>query len=66
MPQPSFAMQPFPPRPISTVAETPRPPVPPTPSAVSFDAARSLAVLRTPNSTYALRVGADGSPRHLH
>ncbi|WP_405020628.1 alpha-galactosidase [Kitasatospora sp. NBC_00070] len=40
--------------------------MPPTSSAVSFDAARGLAVLRTPNSTYALRVGVDGSPRHLH
>ncbi|MFI6849185.1 MULTISPECIES: alpha-galactosidase [unclassified Kitasatospora] len=40
--------------------------MPPTPPPVSFDAARGLAVLRTPNSLYALRIGADGSPRHLH
>jgi len=35
-------------------------------SPVSFDPARGLAVLRTPNSVYAVRVGADGSPRYLH
>ncbi|MFJ9824835.1 alpha-galactosidase [Streptomyces sp. NPDC101160] len=35
-------------------------------SSVSFDPALGLGVLRTPNSVYALRVGADGSPRHLH
>lgn len=40
--------------------------MPPTPSSVFFDAARGLAVLRTPNSVYAVRIGADGSPRHLH
>ncbi|WP_033354935.1 alpha-galactosidase [Kitasatospora aureofaciens] len=34
--------------------------------AVSFDPALGLAVLRTPNSVYAVRIGADGSPRHLH
>ncbi|GAA2741130.1 alpha-galactosidase [Kitasatospora cinereorecta] len=34
--------------------------------AVSFDPALGLAVLRTPNSVYAIRIGADGSPRHLH
>ncbi|GHG10367.1 alpha-galactosidase [Streptomyces filamentosus] len=34
--------------------------------ALSFDAERGVAVLRTPNSVYAVRVGADGSPRHLH
>ncbi|MGY3680563.1 alpha-galactosidase [Streptomyces sp. TE33382] len=32
----------------------------------SFDPHLGLAVLRTPNSLYALRVGPDGSPRHLH
>ncbi|MCX4966387.1 alpha-galactosidase [Streptomyces sp. NBC_00654] len=40
--------------------------MPPTPSSVSFDAARGLAVLHTRNSVYAVRIGADGSPRHLH
>ncbi|MFJ3905982.1 alpha-galactosidase [Streptomyces sp. NPDC090025] len=40
----------------------PRDPHPP----VTFDPDRGLAVLRTPHTTYALRVGADGSPRHLH
>ncbi|MFG2915099.1 alpha-galactosidase [Kitasatospora sp. NPDC048298] len=34
--------------------------------AVAFDPALGLAVLHTPNSTYAVRIGADGSPRHLH
>ncbi|MDV5150002.1 alpha-galactosidase [Streptomyces sp. SBC-4] len=33
---------------------------------VTFDPDRGLALLRTPNSLYALRVGADGSPRHLY
>ncbi|MFE7528463.1 alpha-galactosidase [Kitasatospora sp. NPDC057542] len=33
---------------------------------VSFDPARGVAELRTPNSLYALRVDADGSPRHLY
>ncbi|MER8182374.1 alpha-galactosidase [Kitasatospora sp. NPDC094015] len=37
-----------------------------TPPAVSFDPARGLAVLATPRSRYALRIGADGSPRHLY
>ncbi|GAA2779793.1 alpha-galactosidase [Kitasatospora sp. CM 4170] len=40
--------------------------MPSAPSAVSFDTALGLAVLRTPNSVYAVRVGADGSPRHVH
>lgn len=35
-------------------------------SSVSFDPALGLGVLRTPNSVYALRVGADGSPRHVY
>lgn len=33
---------------------------------ITFDADRGVALLRTPNSLYALRVGADGSPRHLY
>ncbi|MER5746659.1 alpha-galactosidase [Streptomyces sp. NPDC002225] len=33
---------------------------------VTFDPDPGLAILRTPNSVYALRVGADGSPRHVH
>ncbi|MFB6817907.1 alpha-galactosidase [Streptomyces sp. NPDC056347] len=33
---------------------------------ITFDPDPGLAVLRTPNSVYALRVGADGSPRHVH
>lgn len=33
---------------------------------VTFDPELGLAVLRTPNSRYAVRVGADGSPRHLY
>ncbi|MER6098467.1 alpha-galactosidase [Streptomyces sp. NPDC001728] len=33
---------------------------------VTFDPELGLAVLRTPNSLYALRVGSDGSPRHLY
>ncbi|MCC9306565.1 alpha-galactosidase [Kitasatospora sp. RB6PN24] len=40
--------------------------MPATPPPVSFDPARGLAVLRTPGSVYALRVDADGSPRHLY
>ncbi|MFJ7959971.1 alpha-galactosidase [Streptomyces sp. NPDC096319] len=32
---------------------------------VSFDPDHGIAVLRTPNSLYALRLAADGSPRHL-
>ncbi|MFE6737445.1 alpha-galactosidase [Streptomyces tubercidicus] len=40
--------------------------MPATPSPVSFDPARGLAVLRTPHSVYALRIGSDGSPRHLY
>ncbi|MFJ2189027.1 alpha-galactosidase [Kitasatospora sp. NPDC087861] len=40
--------------------------MPTTPSSASFDPARGLAVLRTPNSVYAVRIGVDGSPRHLH
>ncbi|MFF0431515.1 alpha-galactosidase [Streptomyces sp. NPDC004327] len=35
-------------------------------TAISFDTDLGLAVLRTRNSVYALRVGADGSPRHVH
>lgn len=33
---------------------------------VSFDEERGLAVLRTPNSVYAIRIGEDGSPRHVY
>ncbi|MFE4260612.1 alpha-galactosidase [Streptomyces sp. NPDC056883] len=33
---------------------------------VTFDPASGVAVLRTPNSAYALRIGPDGSPRHLY
>ncbi|MGW9115090.1 alpha-galactosidase [Streptomyces sp. NPDC055663] len=33
---------------------------------VTFEPGPGLAVLRTPNSLYALRLAADGSPRHLH
>ncbi|MFJ8011455.1 alpha-galactosidase [Streptomyces sp. NPDC096339] len=33
---------------------------------VTFDPDPGLAVLRTPNSVYALRVAADGSPRHVY
>ncbi|WP_086829315.1 alpha-galactosidase, partial [Streptomyces sp. NRRL B-24572] len=33
---------------------------------VTFDPDLGLAVLRTPNTMYALRIGADGSPRHLY
>ncbi|MCX5394892.1 alpha-galactosidase [Streptomyces sp. NBC_00094] len=33
---------------------------------VTFDSDLGLAVLRTPNSLYALRVAPDGSPRHLY
>ncbi|KDN81440.1 alpha-galactosidase [Kitasatospora cheerisanensis] len=33
---------------------------------VSFDPARGVAELRTPGSLYALRLDADGSPRHLY
>ncbi|MFF0740248.1 alpha-galactosidase [Streptomyces sp. NPDC004111] len=40
--------------------------MPRTSSTVSFDRALGLAVLRTPHSVYAIRIGADGSPRHLH
>ncbi|MFJ9609066.1 alpha-galactosidase [Kitasatospora sp. NPDC101176] len=40
--------------------------MPSAPSAITFDATLGLAVLRTPNSVYALRIGADGSPRHVH
>ncbi|MFD8749691.1 alpha-galactosidase [Kitasatospora sp. NPDC059577] len=40
--------------------------MPTTPPAVSFDTDHGTAVLRTPNSVYAVRVGADGSPRHVH
>ncbi|GAA1938941.1 alpha-galactosidase [Kitasatospora viridis] len=40
--------------------------MPATPPSVSFDPTRDLGVLRTPGSTYALRIGADGSPRHLY
>ncbi|MFF0390886.1 alpha-galactosidase [Kitasatospora sp. NPDC004615] len=40
--------------------------MPATPPPVSFDPDRGLAVLRTPNSVYALRLHPDGSPRHLY
>ncbi|MGW7368488.1 alpha-galactosidase [Streptomyces sp. NPDC054841] len=33
---------------------------------VTFDPGLGLAVLRTPNSLYALRLASDGSPRHLY
>ncbi|MFE0338374.1 glycoside hydrolase family 36 N-terminal domain-containing protein [Streptomyces sp. NPDC058955] len=33
---------------------------------LTFDPGLGLAVLRTPRSVYALRVAADGSPRHVH
>ena len=33
---------------------------------VSFDTEHGLAVLRTPHSVYALRIGEDGSPRHIY
>ncbi|MFF6839549.1 hypothetical protein ACFY8X_12205 [Streptomyces tanashiensis] len=33
---------------------------------VTFDADSGLAVLRTPNSLYALRLASDGGPRHLY
>jgi alpha-galactosidase len=33
---------------------------------VSIDADHGLYVLRTPNSVYALRIGEDGSPRHVY
>ncbi|MFJ2415343.1 alpha-galactosidase [Streptomyces brevispora] len=33
---------------------------------VSFDPHLGLAVLRTPNSLYAIRIGPDGSPRHVY
>ncbi|MER5635506.1 alpha-galactosidase [Kitasatospora sp. NPDC002227] len=36
------------------------------PSAISFDPDRGVALLRTPGGVYAVRIGADGSPRHLH
>nr|WSX49039.1 alpha-galactosidase [Streptomyces sp. NBC_00974] len=36
------------------------------PPPASFDPATGLAVLRTPHSVYAVRIGTDGSPRHLH
>lgn len=32
----------------------------------AFDPGSDLALLRTPNSVYALRIGPDGSPRHLY
>jgi alpha-galactosidase len=35
-------------------------------SGVIFDTERGTALLRTPNSVYALRIGADGSPRHVY
>ncbi|MFJ1792106.1 alpha-galactosidase [Kitasatospora griseola] len=40
--------------------------MPATPPPVSFDPDHGLAVLRTPNSVYALRLHPDGSPRHLY
>ncbi|MFE7512190.1 alpha-galactosidase [Streptomyces sp. NPDC057540] len=33
---------------------------------VAFDPGSGIAVLRTPNSLYALRLASDGSPRHLY
>jgi alpha-galactosidase len=33
---------------------------------VSFDPATGLGLLRTPNSLYVLRIGQDGSPRHVY
>lgn len=36
-----------------------------TPPLVTFDPDLGHAVLRTPNSVYTLRLGSDGSPRHL-
>ncbi|MFG2823782.1 alpha-galactosidase [Kitasatospora sp. NPDC048365] len=36
------------------------------PAPVSYHPDHGVAVLRTPNSCYALRLGADGSPRHLY
>jgi alpha-galactosidase len=36
------------------------------PAPVSFDAEHGEALLRTPNSVYALRIGADGSPRNVY
>ena len=35
-------------------------------SHVTFDTDHNTALLRTPNSVYALRIGADGSPRHVY
>ncbi|GLW01452.1 alpha-galactosidase [Streptomyces lavendulae] len=32
----------------------------------AFDPGSDVALLRTPNSVYALRIGPDGSPRHLY
>ncbi|MFI5530128.1 alpha-galactosidase [Kitasatospora sp. NPDC051853] len=40
--------------------------MPAPPSAVSFDPAAGLAVLTTPTTRYAVRIGTDGSPRHLY
>ncbi|MFJ5708197.1 alpha-galactosidase [Streptomyces sp. NPDC093105] len=40
--------------------------MPATSSPVRFDPARGLAVLRTPHSVYVIRVGSDGSPRHVY
>ncbi|MFJ3921455.1 alpha-galactosidase [Streptomyces sp. NPDC090022] len=37
-----------------------------TPPLVTFDPEQALAVLRTPNSVYAVRIATDGSPRHLY
>ncbi|GAA3507336.1 alpha-galactosidase [Streptomyces showdoensis] len=33
---------------------------------VTFDAALGLAILRTPHTRYVVRIGSDGSPRHLY
>lgn len=35
-------------------------------SQVTFDAELGTGLLRTPGSVYALRIGADGSPRHVY
>lgn len=37
-----------------------------TSSTATFDPSGNLAVLTTPASRYALRIGADGSPRHVY
>ncbi|GAA2035130.1 alpha-galactosidase [Catenulispora yoronensis] len=37
-----------------------------SPSQVTFDADHGTALLSTSNSVYALRIGTDGSPRHIY